>query len=88
MVEGAEEDFNQVLPLLAVMGKTVKHCGPVRAGQALKLRNQVLCAVNMIAVSEALTLSQALGVDPSLVVDVLKNGAGGSWALENLGQKS
>lgn len=87
MVGGAEADYQEALPLLACLGKSIRYCGPSGSGQALKLCNQVLCAVNMVSVCEALTLAQTLGLDQSLVVDVLQTGAGGSWALANLGKR-
>ncbi|MBK9142231.1 MAG: NAD(P)-dependent oxidoreductase [Candidatus Melainabacteria bacterium] len=87
MVGGRKEDFDAALPILRVMGKTVEYCGPSGSGQALKLCNQVLCAVNMIGVCEALTLAGNLGLEERLVVDTLGGGAGGSWALSNLGRR-
>lgn len=87
MAGGSESSFERVEPVLKKIGKTVRLCGAVGSGQALKLCNQVLCAVNMIAVSEALLLAERLGVDQALVVDVLSGGAGGSWALSNLGPR-
>lgn len=87
MVGGDEEDFRQCKPLLACLGKTVCFCGPAGSGQAVKLCNQVLCAVNMVAVCEAVQLALLLGVDPNLVVHVCATGAGGSWALANLGPR-
>lgn len=47
----------------------------------------MLCAINMLAVSEALCLADDLEVERSLMVDVCGRGAGGSWALSNLGQR-
>ncbi len=64
MVGGAQADFDQALPLLNVLGKNIRYCGPSGAGQALKLCNQILCAVNMISVCEALTLAQRLDLRP------------------------
>ncbi len=87
MVGGEESAFKAALPYLQKMGSTVKHCGPAGSGQALKLCNQVLCAVTMSAVSESICLAKRFGLDPSLVVEVLKDGAGGSWALSNLGTR-
>lgn len=87
MVGGDETAFQKALPALEKMGKNVKLCGPSGAGQALKLCNQILCAVNMISVCEALQLAKRLGVDENFVVDVLSAGAGGSWALSNLGPR-
>jgi len=87
MVGGSEADYQAVLPLLELLGKNIRYCGPAGAGQALKLCNQVLCAVNMVSVCEAFTLADRLGLDRALVVDVLQSGAGGSWALANLGKR-
>ena len=87
MVGGDEEHFQTALFAFEKMGKNIKHCGPSGSGQALKLCNQILCAVNMISVCEAFQLAERLGVDESLVVDVLSSGAGGSWALTNLGPR-
>jgi len=87
MVGGDEEPFQKAFPYLEKVGKTIKRCGPSGSGQALKLCNQILCAVNMISVCEAFHLAKQLGVDENLVVDVLSAGAGGSWALTNLGPR-
>ncbi|MBS1991559.1 MAG: NAD(P)-dependent oxidoreductase [Cyanobacteria bacterium SZAS LIN-3] len=87
MVGGAEADFAEALPFLEMMGKNIRYCGPSGAGQALKLCNQVLCAVNMVSVCEAFALADRLDLDRNLVVDVLQSGAGGSWALANLGKR-
>src|SRR5208283_4632414 len=78
---------DEAVPILNCLGKNICYCGPSGAGQALKLCNQILCAVNMISVCEALTLARSLNLDPGLVVDVLGGGAGGSWALTNLGKR-
>jgi 3-hydroxyisobutyrate dehydrogenase len=87
MVGGDPETLDACRPLLEILGKSIHHCGPVGSGQAVKLCNQVLCAINMLAVSEALCLAGDLGVERGLVVDVCGRGAGGSWALSNLGQR-
>lgn len=87
MVGGDRADFERIEPVLLAIGKNVRYCGPVGSGQALKLCNQVLCAVNMVAVTEALLLAQHLGLDESMVPEILGTGAGGSWALQNLGPR-
>jgi 3-hydroxyisobutyrate dehydrogenase len=87
MVGGDKSTFDETLPVLETVGKTIVWCGEAGSGQALKLCNQILCAVNLVAVSEALTLAQGLGIDASLVVEVLAGGAGGSWSLSNLGPR-
>lgn len=87
MVGGSETDFQEALPLFNAVGKTVRFCGPTGSGQALKLCNQILCALNMVAVSEALLLAKQFGLNESMVPEILGTGAGGSWALHNLGPR-
>lgn len=87
MVGGSEKDFEGCLPMFEAMGKTIRLCGPVGSGQAVKLCNQVLCALNMVGLCEAFELAKQQGIDPNLVVEVCSTGAAGSWALANLGPK-
>ncbi|MBI5503781.1 MAG: NAD(P)-dependent oxidoreductase [Deltaproteobacteria bacterium] len=87
MAGGAEADFAEAGPLLAAVGRRATLCGPVGAGQSVKLCNQVLVALHMVALTEALALARAQGVAPALVVDVCATGAAGSWALQNLGPR-
>ncbi|MFO0839447.1 MAG: NAD(P)-dependent oxidoreductase [Phycisphaerae bacterium] len=87
MVGGDPAAFQRVLPLLQTMGKKVAHVGPSGAGQSLKACNQILCAVNMIGVCEALQLARAAGLDLHQAIDTLAAGAGGSWAWSTLGAK-
>jgi 3-hydroxyisobutyrate dehydrogenase len=87
MVGGEEKDFNECLPCFESMGKTIRLCGAVGCGQAVKLCNQVLGAIHMVALCEALKMADIQGLDPNLVIEVCKTGAAGSWALETLGPK-
>ncbi len=87
MVGGAEQDFSDSLSLLKVLGKNIHHCGPVGSGQAVKLVNQILCGIHMVALSEAMRLAEIQEIDPSLIVEICSTGAAGSWALSNLGPK-
>lgn len=87
MVGGDAVAFEQVRPILETMGKRIVHVGPSGSGQMLKACNQILCAVNMIGVCEALTLAKRSGLDLSQAIETLGSGAGGSWALTNLGSK-
>jgi len=87
MVGGPESAFREIEPYLLTMGKTVRYCGPIGSGQALKLANQALCALNLVGVCEAMRMVEDLGLDKKLVVEVLEKGAGGSWALSNLGPR-
>ncbi|HBB32710.1 MAG TPA: oxidoreductase [Cyanobacteria bacterium UBA8803] len=87
MVGGEVADFEESKPLLDVLGKTIRLCGPVGSGQAVKLCNQVLGAIHMVALCEAMQLAQQQGIDPNLVIEVCSTGAAGSWALSKLGPK-
>ena len=86
MVGGDADTFARAKPILEIMGTPVL-CGDSGAGQTVKACNQILCAVNMIAVCEALTLAQRSGLELTQAIEALSSGAGGSWALVNLGPK-
>jgi 2-hydroxy-3-oxopropionate reductase len=82
MVGGAEEDFERAKPLLEVMGGTVNHVGPTGAGQVTKAANQIVVALTIEAVSEALVLGSKGGVPPETVLDVLSGGLAGNKVME------
>lgn len=87
MVGGEKAAFERVLPVLRLLAKKIVHVGPSGAGQALKACNQILCALNMIGVCEALALAKSSGLDLPQAIDTLASGAGGSWAWSTLGAK-
>lgn len=87
MVGGEPTDFEESKPVLEVLGKTIRLCGSIGSGQAVKLCNQVLAALHMVGLCEAMQLAQQQGIDPNLIVEVCSTGAAGSWALSNLGPK-
>lgn len=87
MVGGEVADFEESKPLLEVIGKTIRLCGAVGSGQAVKLCNQVLASVHMVALCEAMALAKQQEIDPNLIIEVCGTGAAGSWALSNLGPK-
>lgn len=82
MVGGDREIFDQVRDVLGVMGSSVVHVGDVGAGNTTKLANQVVVALNIAAVSEALVLAQKAGVAPRAVVEAIRGGLAGSAVLE------
>lgn len=82
MVGGSEEDFERANPLFEVMGKTVTHVGPVGAGQVVKAANQIVVALTIEAVSEALVLGSKGGVAPEKILDVLGGGLAGNKVME------
>ncbi len=74
MVGGSEEDFQRVQPIFSVLGKTLTYCGPTGSGQVVKACNQVLVALIIEAISEALVLGAKAGVAPANIVKVLSGG--------------
>ena len=87
MVGGDKQDFEEIKPYLEIVGKNITYCGEVGSGQAVKLCNQVLASLHMVALCEALQLAKTQNIDPTLIVDVCSTGAAGSWALSNLAPK-
>jgi 2-hydroxy-3-oxopropionate reductase len=87
MVGGEEEDFERAKPLFEVMGKTVVHVGESGAGQTVKACNQIVVALVIEAVSEALVLGEKAGVDPAKVIEVLSGGLTGTNVMEVKAEK-
>jgi 3-hydroxyisobutyrate dehydrogenase len=87
MVGGDVEALERARPALAAMGKRITHFGPAGNGQAAKLCNQIMTAVNLLAVCEALTFGAKAGLDLATLHQALTGGAANSWALEVLGKK-
>ena len=87
MVGGAEKAFKRALPLFEVMGKNIVLIGDPGAGQVTKACNQVVVALTIQAVSEALTLAKRAGVDPAKVREALLGGFAQSRILELHGQR-
>ena len=83
MVGGTEGDVERARPVLAAMGSSITHMGPIGAGQATKAVNQVMLAGTYLAVAEGLVLAIKAGLDPDTVVAALSGGAARSWVLEN-----
>ena len=82
MVGGSEEDFERARPLFDVMGKVATHVGPTGAGQVVKACNQIVVALTIEAVSEALVLGSKGGVAPEKLVEALSGGLAGSAVME------
>lgn len=82
MVGGSDEAFKRAGPLFDVLGKTVVHMGEAGAGQTAKACNQILVAVTIEAVSEALVLASKAGVDPDRLIEVLSGGLAGNRVME------
>lgn len=85
MVGGDPVQFERALPYLEDVGSTITLVGPIGAGQLVKAVNQILVVVNQLAVSEALLLAEAGGLDLSATLRAVEGGAAGSWMLSNRG---
>lgn len=85
MVGGDRDAFLRAEPYFRAMGTTITHVGEAGAGQAVKLCNQLVCAINLQAICEALALGRASGVDLEQLRNVLLGGSAASWMLEKLG---
>ncbi|OYD06648.1 2-hydroxy-3-oxopropionate reductase [Paludifilum halophilum] len=82
MVGGSEGEFERARPLFEVMGTTMTHVGEAGAGQVVKACNQIVVALTIEAVSEALVLGSKSGVKPALIIDVLSGGLAGNRIME------
>jgi 2-hydroxy-3-oxopropionate reductase len=87
MAGGSEAAFARLQPLLALMGRNITHVGPAGAGQTTKVANQIIVALNIAAVSEALVFAAKAGADPAKVRQALMGGFAASRILEVHGQR-
>ncbi len=87
MVGGSEAAFARIQPLLALMGKNITHVGEVGAGQITKVANQIIVALNIAAVGEALVFASKAGADPAKVRQALMGGFAASRILEVHGER-
>ena len=85
MVGGGESAFQKAEPILKCMGSSVTLTGPVGAGNATKLANQIMVACNIAAMGEALTLAASCGLNPEVVVNAIRGGLAGSAVLNAKG---
>jgi 3-hydroxyisobutyrate dehydrogenase-like beta-hydroxyacid dehydrogenase len=81
MAGGDVDVFERALPVFRAFGKNVRRCGPVGAGQAVKLVNQLLVAIHTAASAEATVFGVKLGADPQVLLDMLGTSFGGSAML-------
>jgi hypothetical protein len=89
MVGGDASVFERLVPYLRCMGTEVTHCGPVGAGQVVKLMNNMVVASTVVALAEALAAARASGVvEPRVLFETLMKGSADSFVLRNHGIKS
>ena len=82
MVGGEKAAFAHCQEVLQVIGKKIYHAGSVGSGDAIKLVNNMLLGVNMVAVAEAMTLGVKAGIDPKTLFEIISSSSGRSYALE------
>ncbi|UCH02660.1 MAG: NAD(P)-dependent oxidoreductase [Candidatus Bathyarchaeota archaeon] len=87
MVGGLKETFEKCLPIFKILGTRVVYMGGSGMGQATKLCNQVICAINIQSVCEGLLLGKKLNLNLEKLLEVVTGGAANSWMLTNLGPK-
>jgi 3-hydroxyisobutyrate dehydrogenase len=83
MVGGEPVDVERAHAVLAALGRTITHMGPIGTGQATKAVNQVIICGAYLGVAEGIVLAMRAGLDPDAVVAALNNGAAQSWVLAN-----
>lgn len=82
MVGGPEEGFNKAKQALADMGKNIVHCGDTGNGQVAKVANNMLLAISMIGVAEAMNLGVALGMDAKTLAGIINTSSGRCWSSD------
>ena len=87
MVGGTQENFDRAKPVFEAMGKTLTLCGPAGSGQLVKACNQIVGALVLNAISEAIVFGRAAGVDPEIMIRVLQGGVAATKAMENRGAR-
>ncbi|MFV8263732.1 3-hydroxyisobutyrate dehydrogenase [Mycolicibacterium peregrinum] len=81
MVGGTDEAVDAARPVLEPMAGKIIHCGAASAGQAAKVCNNMVLAVQQIAVGEAFVLAEKLGLDKQALFDVITGATGNCWAV-------
>jgi len=82
MVGASKELFEGIRPVLSQMGRNIAHCGESGNGQVAKICNNLLLAISMIGVAEAMTLGVALGIDPKVLAGVINTSSGRCWSSD------
>jgi 3-hydroxyisobutyrate dehydrogenase len=82
MVGASKELFEGIRPVLSQMGKNIVHCGESGNGQVAKICNNLLLAISMIGVAEAMTLGAALGIDPKVLAGIINTSSGRCWSSD------
>lgn len=81
MVGGNGVAFTAAQPILAAMGQKIIHTGDAGSGQAAKICNNMILGISMVAISEAFTLAEQLGLSAKKLFEVVSNASGQCWAM-------
>jgi 3-hydroxyisobutyrate dehydrogenase len=84
MIGGEARDVEEARPVLAAMGSTLIHVGPVGAGEVAKLCNNLIAGVSAVAVSEAFRIAEGFGVDAKILTEVIAKSSGNTWVMEHM----
>lgn len=82
MVGGPAQAFEQAKQALQFMGKNMVHCGDSGNGQVAKVANNMLLAISMIGVAEAMNLGVSLGMDPEILAGIINTSSGRCWSSD------
>lgn len=82
MVGASDEGFSRARPILEKMGKNIVHCGNNGTGQIAKVCNNVVLGMEMVAVSEGMSLGVKLGMDPSKLAAIFNSSSARSWSSD------
>ncbi|MFT4962230.1 MAG: 3-hydroxyisobutyrate dehydrogenase, partial [Paracoccaceae bacterium] len=88
MVGSTPDVFSDISPILAHAATDITHCGAIGCGQVVKILNNMVLIETVVALSEALSLGKAAGVDPALLFETMSKGSADSFALRNHGMKA
>ncbi len=84
MVGGDKKTYDEILPILNLMGKTIVYMGAAGSGQHTKMANQIAIAGAVIGMVEALAYSKGAGLDLETVLQAVTSGSAASWQLSNM----
>ncbi|MGY2680697.1 NAD(P)-dependent oxidoreductase [Pseudomonas tolaasii] len=84
---GTPADLDAVAPVLSALGRVEQVGEQLGQGQSIKVVNQHLCSIHIVAAAEAMNLAKNLGLDPASVLKLVEGGAGGSWMLSDRGPR-
>ncbi|OLL28393.1 3-hydroxyisobutyrate dehydrogenase [Burkholderia sp. SRS-W-2-2016] len=82
MVGGSASAYERVKPVLAAMGKNIVHCGDTGTGQVAKICNNLVLGISMAGVAEAMSLGEALGIDPKVLGGIINTSTGRCWSSD------